>query len=59
MTRVKGWYLAIAASEFEAEGVQGQVNMVGMNDMFNENTFDCLDEAYWQEMMADVNYMPQ
>jgi hypothetical protein len=59
LARVKGRYLAIVASEYEAEGVQGQAGMVGMDDMFIGNTFDYLDETYWQEVMADVNYIPQ
>jgi hypothetical protein len=28
------------------------------SDMVNNNTFGYMDETYWEELLADFNYLP-
>jgi len=61
MLWVKGWYDAKVASGTQVERPPGQ-QPAGMTessyDMLNCNTFDHMDETYWQELMMDFSYMP-
>lgn len=59
MGRTKAWYEAKVASESESEGHQRQPSFTGIDDMLNGNGFDYLDDSYWQEIMADMNFMQQ
>ncbi len=61
MTWVKGLYDAKVASESEVEQLPKQQHngmMESTYDVLNHNTFDFLDETYWQELMADFVHMP-
>ena len=59
LTIVKGWYLTMSASEPETEGMQDQNLSSRMDDLLNGNAFHYLDEAYWQNMIAEFNHMTQ
>jgi len=56
MARVKCWYEQKVALESESS-LQPQLSMSGLDDLFAVNSFDYLDDAYWQELM-DMNFMP-
>jgi hypothetical protein len=61
MSRIKRWYEAQVASDSEESRNMAQNCTTGLNEMCIGNTpnsFDYLDEAYWQELMRDINWMP-
>jgi len=55
MARVKCWYEQKVALESESN-LQTQPSMSGLDDLFAVNSFDYLDDAYWQELM-DMNFI--
>lgn len=59
MGRVKAWYDAKVTSESESEDPQRPVSFNGIEEMLKVNGFDYLDDSYWQEIMADMNFMQQ
>ncbi|PMD39436.1 hypothetical protein L207DRAFT_583309 [Hyaloscypha variabilis F] len=64
MAWVKGWYdakVASGASASEAERAfprQPIPMEESSSDMVNNNTFGYMDETYWEELLADFNYLP-
>jgi hypothetical protein len=58
MVWVKGWYDDRVASEGQPAGQQPTGMMDLSFDMFNFNSSDSMIENYWEEIMADFNYMP-
>jgi len=70
MAWVKGWYDAKAASgapgasgasasEAERAFARQPIPMEeSSSDMVNNNTFGYMDETYWEELLADFNYLP-
>jgi hypothetical protein len=61
MAWMKGWYDEKTASvpeEGRPDGDQPIDNEDQSYDMLNYNTFDSMNETYWEELMADFGYMP-
>jgi len=61
MTWIKGWYDDKVASVPEggrSTGHQPSGMMEPSYGMLNYNTFDCMNDTYWEELMADFNPMP-
>jgi hypothetical protein len=57
LRRIKGWYEAKVATESEQENGQEQTSLMGMEDVSIGGSFDYLDDAYWQDILDDLNLM--